>query len=424
MRLFDLEIAVPPYFWQLVEALGDSVVFFLSVFAVQRFHTFLRKKLTIWRRTKMKALSWHTVEIIPKPLVYRGLAGLLSLGRWFVVLNFLAIYLLIIFRIFPGTLEFSVALGSALSKPFVQVGLAILAYLPNLLSIAIIIVLTTLILRAVRYFFSQIERGAVRFRNFHSDWADPTYRWVKFLLLVISGAMIFPYLPGSDSAAFRGMSVFLGVLVSFGSSSIVSSVMAGVGLTYMRPFKVGDRVKINETIGDVTAKTLLATRIRTIKNVEVVIPNSIVMGHPIVNYSSMPDGAKLILHTSVSIGYSARWETVHELLIAAALKTKWIETSPAPFVLQTQLGDFYITYEINAFTSSPSEMISIYSELHQNIQDEFNRAGVEIMSPHFVAVRDGNTEARPDESLKRHSGSPNAFKFVSAEGRKFPPASA
>jgi small-conductance mechanosensitive channel len=221
---------------------------------------------------------------------------------------------------------------------------------------------------------------------------------------------MFPYLPGSDSPAFKGISIFLGVLFSLGSSSAVANVIAGVILTYTRAFKIGDRVQIADTVGDVMGKTLLATHVKTIKNVYITIPNSLVLGSHIINFSASAQGQPLILHTGVTIGYDAPWRQIHALLIAAAAATPGILPEPKPFVLQTSLDDFYVAYEINAYTDQPSGMALIYSNLHQNIQDKFNEAAVEIMSPHYHAVRDGNVTAIPENYLP-HDYVPAAFRL-------------
>jgi small-conductance mechanosensitive channel len=209
--------------------------------------------------------------------------------------------------------------------------------------------------------------------------------------------VMFPYLPGSDSAVFKGVSVFLGVLLSLGSSSMISNIMAGLVVTYMRPYKVGDRIKIDDIVGTVVEKSLMITRIKTIKNEDVTIPNSKVLTGYSVNYTSHTEEEGLIIHTTVTIGYDAPWRTVHELLISAAMKTDEVVQDPKPFVLQTSLDDFYISYQINAYIKNANGILKIKSDLHQNIQDEFNRAGVEIMSPHYRAERDGNAVTIPEK---------------------------
>jgi len=217
------------------------------------------------------------------------------------------------------------------------------------------------------------------------------------LLLVLVIIIIFPYLPGSKSPAFQGISIFVGVLLSLGSSSAVANAIAGIILTYMRSFAVGDWVRIGDALGAVVEKNMLVTRILTPKHEIMTIPNAAVMNGSVMNYTREAKNEGVIFHTAVTIGYDAPWRTVHQLLVDAACATEHVLHSPAPFVLQTALNDFYVAYELNAYTNVPTEMQFIYSHLHQNIQDRFNEAGVEICSPHFSSLRDGNRIAIPEQ---------------------------
>jgi small-conductance mechanosensitive channel len=245
--------------------------------------------------------------------------------------------------------------------------------------------------------FHAVAEGTISWEGFYPEWAIPTHKIVRFLILAFTTVIVFPYLPGSSSPAFQGVSIFLGILLSLGSTSAVSNIIAGVILTYTRAFQLGDRVKIADTVGDVMEKTLLATRVRTVKNEFITIPNAMVLSSHIINFSSFADVAPLILHTKVTIGYDVPWRQVHDLLIAAALRTGPILKEPTPYVLQTSLDDFYVTYQLNAYTPTPLRMAVTYGELHQNIQDCFNEAGVEIMSSHYGSLRDGNYTTTPAE---------------------------
>lgn len=295
-------------------------------------------------------------------------------------------------------------------SPLVYVGASILNALPNLLFAAIIGLIAYYLIRFSDFVFGEIAAGRIVFENFYADWAQPTSKLVRGLIAVLALVMVFPYLPGSKSPAFQGVSIFLGVLLSLGSSSAVGNVVAGTILTYMRPFQLGDRVQIGDVTGDVAEKTLLVTRLRTIKNVVVTLPNATVMSAQVRNYSELARRGQLILHTEVTIGYDAPWRQVHELLIAAALRTAGILPEPRPFVLQTALNDFYVTYEINAYTADAVNMAPIFGEFHQNIQDCFNEAGVEIMSPHYASLRDGNAIAIP-ESYRPADYRPDGFRL-------------
>jgi small-conductance mechanosensitive channel len=315
------------------------------------------------------------------------------------VIILLDVYITFVLRQFPWTQEIAASLTGYVLAPLTHIAQGFLDYLPNIFFVAITILVTYLVTKCVHFFFNEVGRGTITLGGFQPEWADSSYKIVRFLIIAFSLVVIFPYLPGSESPAFKGVSVFLGVLLSLGSSSVISNVIAGVILTYTGAFKLGDRVKIADTVGDVLEKTLLVTRVRTIKNVDITIPNALVLGSHVINYSSSAQAFGLILNTTVTIGYDAPWRKVHEALLTAAKATEHILPLPEPFVLQTALNDFYVSYELNAYTDKSHGMARIYSALHQNIQDRFNEAGIEIMSPHFSALRDGNQTTIPTDYL-------------------------
>src|SRR4029077_13639435 len=247
-------------------------------------------------------------------------------------------------------------------------------YIPNLLLILFICLVTSYLIKLNQYIFRKISAKRVTIPGFFPDWAEPTAKLVRVLIIAGAAIAVFPYLPGSQSPAFKGISVFLGVLLSLGSTSAVAHGVAGTILTYMRAFQVGDFVRIGNDVAEVVEKTLLVTRICTQKREVVTIPNGTVLGGVGVNYSAEAKQKGVIFHTTVTIGYSAPWRKVHELLLAAALFTDDVLHDPPPFVLQTALNDFYVAYELNAYTAKPSDMLHTYSVLHQNIQDRFNEA--------------------------------------------------
>jgi len=297
--------------------------------------------------------------------------------------------------LFPQTAGLSHTLFEYMLRPFRIALAAFVDYLPDFGVLIVVVLFTYAVVRALHLLAHGVEAGVVVLPGFHTEWTQPTYQILAFLAIVFGLVVAFPYLPGGNSPAFKGVSIFIGVLISLGSTSAMGNIVAGIILTYMRPFHLGDRVQIGDTLGDVTEKTLLVTRIKTIKNEEIIVPNSQILGTHIQNYSAHVRHGGLILHTAVTIGYDAPWRKVHELLIAAALKTGGILHQPAPFVLQRSLNDFNVSYEINAYTDQPNRMVDIYSELHANIQDSFNEGGVEIMSPNYMSVRDGNTVTIP-----------------------------
>ena len=197
--------------------------------------------------------------------------------------------------------------------------------------------------------------------------------------------MGYPYIPGSSSDAFKGVTIFIGVLFSLGSSSVIGNIMAGYTLVYRRAFKVGDRVKIHDHVGDVLERRILVTRLQTLKNEEVIIPNSEILNSHVVNYSSMANEQGLILHITAGIGYETPWRQVEAMLLEAASRTPGLLKKPPPFVLQLALGDFCVTYELNVYCDRPNDMTKLYTLLSQHILDAFNEYGVQIMTPAYMA---------------------------------------
>ncbi len=382
-------------------ALLSSVVLLLLFRLMAAMFPRFYRKIDFWRGSHIPSLRIQKFELLPAGRIADlaiGIGKLLHLAAAIVALYF---YISLVLGFFPWTRGYAQILFDYVLSPLKLVGRGVVAFLPNLFSIAVIVLISRYAIKGVRVIFAEIGKQTITLPNFYPEWAEPTYKIVRTLILAVTAIAIFPYVPGSKSPAFQGISIFLGVLLSLGSTSAVANIIAGVILTYMRAFKIGDRVQIADTVGDVLEKTLLVTRVRTIKNVEVTIANSMVLNSHIINFSSSAQQEGLILHTSVTIGYDAPWRTVHQLLIEAALDCENILREPEPFVFQTVLDDFYVHYEINAYTDQPSRMAKIYSDLHEKIQDKFNQAGVEIMSSHYANVRDGNRSTIPDSYLPK-----------------------
>ncbi len=292
---------------------------------------------------------------------------------------------------------------------------AAVGFLPNIFALALIIVIARTLIRFLGFLFRELGEGRATIAGFEPEWAEPTARIASFLVIAFAAVMAFPYLPGSGSEAFKSVSLFLGVLFSLASSGAVANVVAGTLLDYTKAFRLGDRVKIGDQVGEVIEKSLLVTRIRTWRNVEISVPNAAVLSGPIVNYSAMARKGGVILSTTVTIGYDAPWRTVHDLLVAAARSTERVLAEPAPFVLQTSLNDFHVSYEINAYIDDSHYWDQTLSRLHAAIQDRFNEAGVEIMSPGFTALRDGNTVTIPEPQRPKGYDAPG-FRFFRLPG--------
>lgn len=319
--------------------------------------------------------------------------------KWIFILISIYVSLPVLFSIFPWTERLADTLLGFILTPLKKMLLGIWHYLPNLFTILVVIVVFRYILRLIKYLRWEVAFGRLKIPGFYPDWANPTYQIIRILILAFMIVVIFPYLPGSDSPVFKGVSVFLGFLFTFGSAGSLSNVISGIVLTYMRLYRKGDRVRIGNVTGDVIERSMLVTRIRTIKNEVISIPNSTVMSSHTVNYSVDAPEKGLIVHTHVTIGYDVPWKDVHEALLIAAGRTDLILEEPGPFVLQTSLDDFYVSYQINGYTKEPNKQAQIYSDLHKNILDSFNEKGIEIMSPHYSAIRDGNRSTVAEDHL-------------------------
>ena len=328
---------------------------------------------------------------------------IVSIVRIVVLVFTLYFSLPILFSVFPSTKEYASTLLNWIFSPAKIALMGIVHFLPNLFSIIVIVLLFRYAIKAIKFFVDEIQDGQIKIDGFYSDWAKPTFNIIKLLMYAFMVVIIFPYLPGSNSPIFQGVSVFVGILFSLGSSNAIANMIAGLVITYMRPFKIGDFIKIGDVSGTVLEKTALVTRVRTPKFEDITIPNATVLSSSSINYSAntAEDANGLLIHTTVTIGYELPWVEVHKALINAALRTDLVEKTPPPFVLQTSLDDFYVSYEINIYTKEPTKQPAIYSNLHQNIQDCFNEAGLEIMSPHFNALRDGNKTTTPEGYLSK-----------------------
>ena len=322
------------------------------------------------------------------------LGGLRTL-RILTLLFVLYLFLPFVFSQLAYTRGFGERLFAYVTTPLKFAGTSLVSFLPKAIFILVIGWLGYQLTKLIGWVFEKVRTDQIHVDGFHADWAKPTANLLRALVVVFTLVVVYPYLPGSNSEAFKGMSVFIGLLISLGGAAAIGNVISGIILTYMRPFQVGDRVKINDTVGDIVSKNLLVTRIRTTKNEEITIPNAGLLSGGIVNYSALTHTHGLTLHTSITIGYDVPWPQVHELLLSACAKTPGLEATPAPFVLQKALQDWYVEYEVNATTREAHAMPRTYSALHANIQDAFRDAGIEIMSPHYMALRRGETSTVP-----------------------------
>jgi len=352
---------------------------------------FINKKKDKW----IKDLSYKDYTFLSAEQEIQIILFFVKILKWIIYGIFAYITIPIIFSIFPFTRGWADTLFGLIWKPFKGLINAVWDYLPNLFTILVIFFVMKYFIRFIKYIFTEIKAEKLKIYGFYPDWAMPTYNIVRFMLYAFMFILIFPYLPGSDSDVFKGVSVFLGVLFSLGSSSAIANMIAGLVITYMRPYKIGDRIRIADVSGDVVEKTLLVTRVKTPKNEIITIPNSSVLSGNTINYSIEAEETGLIIHTTITIGYDVPWRKMHEVLEEAANRTDKLLKEPKPFILQTSLDDFYVSYQLNAYTKEAQKQAGIYSDLHQNIQDVCREQDVEILSPHYRANRDGSESTIP-----------------------------
>ncbi|HKY63414.1 MAG TPA: mechanosensitive ion channel family protein [bacterium] len=370
-------------------AAGAATVLILLAFLVHRLFTGLRKRLKRRSASQIQSFKIGSLEVLRAERILRILTFTTQILQFLILLVLLYLFFEMVLVRFPSTRGLAGRLLDWVLNPLASIGNSIVAYLPDFFFLVVIVLLGIFSLRVIRLFFTGVEQGSVELPGFDPEWAKPTFNLVRIFAIAFLLVVAYPYIPGSDSEAFKGVSIFLGLLVSLGSSSIVSNLIAGYSMVYRGTFKVGDRIQIGEHTGDVTACRLLTTQLRTVKNERVVVPNSLILGTSVVNYSALAKERGLILHSQVGIGYEVPWRQVEAMLLQAAERTPGLLKEPPPFVHQKALGDFAVHYEINAYCQEPQRMAQLYSALHRNILDAFNEHGVQIMTPAY----EGDPEA-------------------------------
>lgn len=367
----------------------------LAIYVVGQMYWFADKRIGAWQarlRASGKALEvnpqFHASRIIRFcALLLRDLvAAVLVLGYFFYG-----------FANFPRTRIFTNALRKLLEPPLQDTARALENYVPNLGYLFVILVVAWIILKGLKYLFVSIQNGNIVFDKFPAEWADPTYKLCRTILLLFVLMVSFPYLPGANSAFFRGFSVFVGALVTFGSSGVIGNLLAGILLTYARAFKVGDVVQIEGVYGTVTEKTLLVTRVITAGNEHVAIPNNKILTDSVTNYSTHGLNKGVAVSVKATIGYDVDWRTVHKLLIDGAARTEEIASDPNPRVLERSFGNYSVEYELRAWTKTSEGIFETYAALRRNVLDAFADGGVEIMTPTVLSHRDASELAVPTE---------------------------
>jgi len=389
--------------WNILKQAGLVLLIIITLYFLIKytnlFFRFISRKAEAMKGTLIKGINIKSYNVLDEEKAVTMILFIIKLFKYFTFILLFYLTIPILFSVFPETRDMASKLMGYITTPLSRIWKNIIRNIPNIITIVIIVVIFRYLLRGIRYFAQEIEKGKLKIKGFYPDWAIPTYNIVRTLLYVFMFIIIFPYLPGAQSKVFQGVSVFLGVIVSLGSTSLIGNIVAGLVLTYMRPFMVGDFIKIGDILGTIVEKTPFVTRIRTPKNEDITIPNSNIMSAHTVNYTTSTKKSGLIVYTSVGVSYDVPWRKVHELLIGAAAKTEHIQQKPEPFVLQRALNDFQVEYQLNAYTKEEKKLSRIYSGLHSHIQDAFNEAGIEMTSAHYYAHRDGSHSTLPEEYL-------------------------
>ena len=356
-----------------------TVIMFILFWLIRKLNTRLQKRI----KSRIDSVDNISYNLIRSSQLWTAINVLFKTLKIAVIIIIVVVFLQYILGLFPWTNSVAKYTLNLFIDPIVKIGKGFLNFLPSLAFLIVIFLVFRYLLRLIKMLFTGVEQGGISIKGFDPEWAIPTFKILRIFVIAFAIIIAYPYIPGSETSAFKGISVFLGVLFSLGSSSFISNIIAGYSMTYRRAFKKGDRIKVDDQVGFVEEQKLLVTRLRSVKNEEIVIPNSVLLNSNIINYNTRANDRGLILHTTVGIGYETPWRQVDAMLKLAANRTEGLLKNPSPYVLKQALGDFAITYEINAFCNDVNSMHLFYNALHQNILDVFNENNVQIMTPAY-----------------------------------------
>ncbi len=363
----------------LVVVIAASLALLCTLFALRRLQSMLETRY----RKRIHSLTIQSFEVVRAEQIWRAVRGSLHVLRLVVVGGLAYFTLAFVLGQFPSTRRLGTRLLDLIVDPIARMGTAVLEYIPRLIFLLVLALVIRYVLKLMNVFSRAVAAGTVPVPGFDADWAQPTYHIMRALIILLALVIAYPYLPGSGSAAFQGLSIFAGLMLSLGASSAMASVIAGYTVTYRRAFRVGDRVAIGELLGEVVEVRLMVTHLRTPKNEEIVVPNSLVLASHVTNYSKLAATHGLLLHTIVRIGYSTPWRQVEALLLQAAARTTGLVNTQPAFVLERSLDEFSVAYELNVCVDSAHNLLERYAALHRNILDVFNEYGVQIMVPAY-----------------------------------------
>jgi small-conductance mechanosensitive channel len=357
-----------------------TVIMFILFWLIRRLNAGLQKRI----KSRIDSVDNISYNLIRSSQLWTAINVLFKTLKIAVIIIIIAVFLQYILGLFPWTNSIATYTLNLFLDPVIKIGMGFLGFLPSLAFLIVIFLVFRYLLRLIKLLFTGVEQGGIVIKGFDPEWSLPTFKILRIFVIAFAIIIAYPYIPGSETSAFKGISVFLGVLFSLGSSSFISNIIAGYSMTYRRAFKKGDRILVDDQVGFVEEQKLLVTRLRSLKNEEIVIPNSILLNSKIINYSTRAKDTGVVLHTTVGIGYETPWRQVDAMLKLAADRTEGLLKDPPPYVLKKSLGDFAVNYEINAYCRDVNNLNGQYTALHQNILDVFNENNVQIMTPAYV----------------------------------------
>ena len=369
--------------WAIVLIVVQVIFFMLTT----RLIHWIRREIAAGLRGRMRSIVFKDYELLNVEQAKRILLILSRVLQVALILLQLFISLPALFSIFPETEKFTWNMINYVWSPLRDIFISFVMYFPNLVKIIVIIYVVRWVMRVFKHMSDEIAAGRLKIDRFYQDWAQPTYQIIRIFIIAFTLIVIWPLLPGSDSGVFKGVSIFVAALFSLGSTASIGNLISGIIITYMRPFLVGDYVQIGDREGTVIEKNAFITRLRDIKENVITVPNNSILSQPTVNYSAAVRAAGgTIVHSDFTFTYKVFRQQIEPLLLEAAGRCTLLLKTPPPFVLVTQLEDFYTRYQINAYTQESQRLFEVYSELHKHILDVFRENNLEPTSSHFVKV--------------------------------------
>ena len=380
---FGLKAKLTEIGWASLLVVVQIFLLFLTV----RFVRYLRRCILEKFKGRFKTLAFREYTILHFHQVQHFLLAMTRILQVLLIIVQLFISLPLLFSIFPETEEFTWHVVRYVETPLRDIIVSLVHIFPNLVKIMVVIYLVWLLLRGLRYITEEIAIGRLKIDKFYQDWAYPTYHIIRIFIIAFTLVVIWPWLPGSESGIFKGVSIFVAALFSLGSTTIIGNLISGLIITYMRPFLVGDYVCIGDCEGVVIERNAFTTRLKDIKGNLITVPNNSILSQQTVNYTAaMRQGQGTIVHSEFTFTYKVPRQTIESYLLEGANRCPLLLKTPKPFVLVTALDDFYTRYEINAYTQETEILYEVYSDLHKHIIDVFHEQDLDPTSSHFVKV--------------------------------------